>query len=333
MASSHPSDGDRYDPRALLNSQPVIITVIDPRTHTAVFQNDASLKKFGDIAQQTCHAKIAGCEAPCAFCRMPDAVAQNRLTSSEVPLPNDEHVLVQWAPVRTDGGAIHVVETLTDITPYKRQQRQNEELVKRLSDTNRELSHTNEQLRDRSSRDSLTGLFNHSYFKDTLAQMCGQSIRSGRPLSLLFIDLDNFKQINDTFGHTVGDQVLREMGWLLDSQQATARLSRSSDVPARYGGEEFSLILPDTSMEGALSAAERIRHRVMTLLLLPELALLADRHRTLTCSIGVATFPLHAADAAALVAAADAAVYAAKRAGKNCVRLAAPAAPPPLVRS
>jgi diguanylate cyclase (GGDEF)-like protein len=333
MASHVPRDGDRYDPRALLDSQPVIITVIDPVTHTAVFQNYSSLRKFGDISHQTCHEKIAGCPAPCAFCKMPEAVAQDRLTSNEVPLPNDEHVLVQWAPVRTESGALHVVETLIDITAYKRQQRQNEELVKKLSDTNRELCHTNEQLRDQSSRDSLTGLFNHSHFKDTLTQLCGVSLRSGRPLSLLFIDLDNFKQINDGFGHTVGDQVLREMGWLLDSQQRGARLSRSSDVPARYGGEEFALILPDTSMDGALSAAERIRHRVTTLLLLPELAALAERQRSLTCSIGVATFPLHAADASSLIAAADAAVYVAKRAGKNCVRMATPASPPPLVRS
>jgi diguanylate cyclase (GGDEF)-like protein len=332
MAAPPPSDANRYDPQALLNSQPVIITVIDPVTHKAVFQNSRSLTKFGDISNQACHEKIAGCAAPCDFCKMPEAVKRNQLTASEVPLPNEEYLLVQWAPVSTETGAVHVVETITDITAYKRQQAQTEQLVKKLSDTNRELLHTNEQLRDQSSRDSLTGLFNHSYFQQALTQMCAQSVRSARPLSLLFIDLDNFKNINDTYGHAAGDQVLKEMGWLLDSQQTITRLARASDVAARYGGEEFALILPDTSMEGALSAAERVRHRVTTLLLLPELAPLAKRELSLTCSIGVASFPIHAAEASGLVAAADAAVYVAKRSGKNCVRMATPVSPKPLVR-
>lgn len=323
-----------YDPQALLDSQPVIITVIDPATHKAVFQNHTSLTKFGDISNQACHEKIAGCAAPCEFCKMPEAIRQNRLTASEVPLPNNEYLLVQWAPVATGGGAVHVVETITDITIYKRQQTQTEQLVKKLSDTNRELVHSNEQLRDQSARDSLTGLFNHSHFQQTLAQMCAQSVRSLKPLSLLFIDLDNFKRINDTYGHAAGDQVLKEMGWLLDSQQTPGRnLARVSDIAARYGGEEFALILPGASMEGALSAAERVRHRVTTLLLLPELAELAQRQLSLTCSIGVASFPIHASDALGLIAAADAAVYVAKRAGKNCVRMAVPANPKPLVRS
>lgn len=333
MADSCPQP-NRYDPQVLLNSQPVIITVIDPVTHKAVFQNHTSLTKFGDISNQACHEKIAGCPAPCEFCKMPEAIKHNQLIANEVPLPNNEYLLVQWAPVTTSTGSVHVVETITDITAYKRQQVQTEQLVKKLSDTNRELLHTNEQLRDQSSRDSLTGLFNHSHFQQALAQMCAQSVRSARPLSLLFIDLDNFKRINDTCGHSAGDQVLKEMGWLLDSQQTPKRgLARASDVAARYGGEEFALILPDTSMDGALSAAERVRHRVMSLLLLPELSALATRQLSLTCSIGVASFPIHAADASGLVAAADAAVYVAKRSGKNCVRMAAPASPKPLVRS
>ncbi len=329
------SGPDTYDPRALLNSQPVIITVIDPVTHKAVFQNSTSLAKFGDISSQACHEKIAGCAAPCEFCKMPEAVQHNMHTSSEVLLPNGEEcLLVQWAPVTTNSGAVHVVETITDITSLKQQQVRTEQLVKRLSEANRELLHTNEQLRDQSSRDGLTKLFNHSHFQQTLVHMCSQSIRSLRPLSLLFIDLDNFKSINDTYGHTAGDQVLKEMGWLLDSQQSPGRsFARASDVAARYGGEEFALILPNTSMDGALSAAERVRHRVTTLPLLPELAILANPPLSLTCSIGVASFPIHASSAAGLVSAADAAVYVAKRAGKNCVRMATPVSPAPLVGS
>ncbi|HLZ34064.1 MAG TPA: GGDEF domain-containing protein, partial [Nitrospira sp.] len=221
----------------------------------------------------------------------------------------------------------------------KRHQTEAEGLVKKLSSTNRDLLQANQLLHDQSIRDSLTGLYNHSHFQETLVHLCVRSLRSMRPLSLLFVDLDNFKQINDIYGHTMGDQVLRELGWLLDSQQGPGRgIARTSDFSARYGGEEFALILPDTSMEGALSAAERLRRRVTTLTMLPELTALNSKPFSLTCSIGVASFPIHASIPSDLIVAADAAVYVAKKAGKNCVRMATPANPPPslaapLVRS
>jgi diguanylate cyclase (GGDEF)-like protein len=335
VTTSPLSEQPQYDAKALLNSQPVIITVIDPRTHKVVFQNHTSQAKFGDISNQTCHEKIVGSSTPCQFCKMPEAVETGIATASEVPLPNDEHLLVQWTKVNTNDGRTHIVETITDITSLKRHQAQTELLVKNLSETNRDLLHVNQQLRDQSTRDSLTGLYNHSHFQQTLVQWCAQSLRSMRPLSLLFIDLDDFKYINDTYGHAGGDQVLREIGWLLDSQQGPQRgIARSSDFAARYGGDEFAMILPDTSMEGALSVAQRLQHRMTTLALLPELAKFANPPLSLNCSIGIATFPIHASVPSDLIVAADTAVYAAKNAGKNCVRMATPATPPtPLVRS
>jgi diguanylate cyclase (GGDEF)-like protein len=337
--SAQPPDKPQYDPQMLLNSQPVMITVIDPRLHKVVFQNRVSHNKFGDISNLTCHENITGCATPCPFCKMQETAETGTPTASEVPLPNDEYLLVQWARVETTGGQVHVVETITDITSSKRQQAEAEALVKTLSTTNRNLTLANQLLFDQSVRDSLTGLFNHSHFQQTLVQLCAAASRSMRPLTLLFIDLDNFKQINDLYGHTVGDQVLREIGWLLDSQQSPGQnIARASDFAARYGGDEFALILPDTSMDGALSAAERLRNRVTTLTMLPELAALRTPPFSVTCSIGVASFPIHASVPSELVVAADAAVYAAKRAGKNCVRMASPAAPSsalpsPLVRS
>ena len=333
-APNHP----QYDPQALLNSQPLIITVIDPTTHRVVFQNRTSQEKYGDISNRTCYDNINGCATPCTFCKMPETVETGLPTASEVPMPHDEFLLMQWSRVETTSGATHVIETITDITASKRQQQETERLVKRLSATNRDLIQANQLLQDQSVRDSLTGLYNHSHFQQTLVHLCALALRSMRPLSLLFVDLDNFKQINDVYGHTTGDQVLREIGWLLDSQQGPGRgIARASDFAARYGGEEFALILPDTSMDGALSAAERLRTRVTTLTMLPELSALKTPAFSLTCSVGVATFPIHADVPTDLIIAADTAVYAAKRAGKNCVRMATPASPssktPPLVRS
>ena len=291
--SDQPPDKPPYDPQVLLNSQPVMITVVDPKSYKVLFQNHASISKFGDISNLTCHEKIAGCATPCSFCKMPETAETGTPTTSEVPLPNDEYLLVHWAKIESAAGQVHVVETITDNTVMKRQQAKTEVLVKKLSATNRDLIHANQLLLDQSVRDSLTGLYNHSHFQQTLVQLCAVASRSMRPLSLLFIDLDNFKQINELYGHTVGDQVLREIGWLLDSQQSPGEnIARSSDFATRYGGDEFALILPDNSMDGSLSAAERFRKRVTTLTILPELAALRTPPFSLTCSVESPPSPL-----------------------------------------
>ena len=201
----------QYDTWSLLDSQPTIISVIAPATHHVVFQNKTSRNKFGDLSARTCYESIANCVAPCSFCKMPEAVATGAMTSSEVPLPNDQHLLVQWARLETRDGQVHVVETITDITALKRQEREHQLLIRQLKQTNRDLVEVNQQLHDRSTRDGLTGLYNHSYFQSLLSSLMTQAQRSGSPLSLLFLDLDNFKGINDSFGHLKGDDVIRKV--------------------------------------------------------------------------------------------------------------------------
>jgi len=110
----------QYDPRSLLNSQPVIVTVIDPVTHHVQFQNATAIEKFGDITDMRCHETIAQSPSPCAFCKMPDTVTTGNSTSNEVPLPNGQFLLVQWAKTVTADGRTHVIETITDITERKR---------------------------------------------------------------------------------------------------------------------------------------------------------------------------------------------------------------------
>lgn len=110
----------RYDPQVLLNSQPVIVTVIDPSNHTIQFQNNTGLKKYGDIAGASCHDKIVGCATPCSFCRMQEALTSDSVISSEVPLPGDKFLLVHWSKAATADGHIHVIETIVDITEHKR---------------------------------------------------------------------------------------------------------------------------------------------------------------------------------------------------------------------
>jgi len=156
--------------------------------------------------------------------------------------------------------------------------------------------------------DDLTGLSNRRAFDDALAGEVERAKRFGATLGLVLLDLDNFKSINDTYGHPQGDLVLREVARVLRES------SREIDHPARYGGEELALVLPGTDLEGAYNLAERVRERIQALQV-PRL----DRAGTLqvTTSCGVAAVPQTVADQGALVAAADQALYDAKRSGKN----------------
>ncbi len=121
MASLEPLiEFPRYDAKVLLNSQPVIVSVIDPLTHRIQFQNETGLKQFGNIAGFPCYEKIAGCPAPCPFCRMPEAVTTDSVVSNEVELPGNQYLLVHWSKATTTDGRTHVIETITDITEQKR---------------------------------------------------------------------------------------------------------------------------------------------------------------------------------------------------------------------
>ncbi len=156
--------------------------------------------------------------------------------------------------------------------------------------------------------DELTGLFNRRRFQEAMATEVERSKRFGQPVGLVLLDLDDFKTVNDTYGHQQGDLVLREVARVL------RETSREIDEPARYGGEELAVVLPGTDLEGAYNLAERVRAGI------EELALpLLDGEGTLgvTASFGVATLPGSADDMRELVAAADEALYRAKRAGKN----------------
>jgi diguanylate cyclase (GGDEF)-like protein len=166
--------------------------------------------------------------------------------------------------------------------------------------------------------DELTGLSNQRRFRELMAKEDERAHRFGHDLSLLILDLDDFKQVNDTHGHLRGDDVLRMVGRVLSQE------SRGIDEPARYGGEEFAVALPETGLAGAVELAERIRARIES-----EHVTGVDGQAALrvTASVGAASMPASAADARDLIGAADAALYEAKRSGKNRV-VTAPAKSP-----
>ena len=165
-----------------------------------------------------------------------------------------------------------------------------------------------EKLRTQSLRDPLTGLYNRRYLEDALERYVSLAERNGAATTVLMMDLDNFKRLNDTHGHAKGDAVLRDV-----AAQLIGGL-RPSDVVCRYGGEELMVILPDCGMDDAKLKAEALRLRVAGLTEVHELPI--------SVSIGVASIPETSTSVVDLVAMADAALYEAKRNGKNCVHLA-----------
>ena len=164
------------------------------------------------------------------------------------------------------------------------------------------------QTREMSLIDSLTGIYNHRHFKFLLGVEVGRAERYSRTMALLMIDVDNFKKINDSLGHPIGDQVLRGVAKILGEGV------RRSDVLARYGGEEFAVILQETDFEAARTAAEKLCRDVESKAEFPD-----GRHGTVrvTVSIGLAFYPSDAGDERTLLQLADAALYRAKQGGKN----------------
>lgn len=162
-----------------------------------------------------------------------------------------------------------------------------------------------EEVQHRARTDSLTGLPNHRFFQATLAVELSRSERHDHPVSLLMIDLDFLKTINDRFGHPAGDLVIRTVA---DTLRKTCR---EIDFPARYGGEEFTLILPETDLQGAVQAAERIRECIASLEF-PNVG-------RITASIGVSSRPANALTRENMIRVADQALYVAKNGGRDRV--------------
>ncbi len=156
--------------------------------------------------------------------------------------------------------------------------------------------------------DRLTGLYNHAYFYHFLENELKRSHRHGRSVALLMIDIDDFKEVNDTLGHLAGDEILKALGTLISGN------AREIDVPFRYGGEEFALVLPYTDTSCALTAAERL---VQVIGGHPFKTAGSSHPKRLTVSIGIAAYPGEGKDLEDLVKKADVALYRAKSEGKN----------------
>ncbi|AXP03754.1 MULTISPECIES: diguanylate cyclase [Pseudomonas] len=175
--------------------------------------------------------------------------------------------------------------------------------------TNRhQLQAANAQLQQLSSTDRLTGLYNRGHWEESLRAAYARHQRYGNALSLVMLDIDHFKRVNDTYGHQAGDKVIEQVARLLREH------ARDSDVVGRYGGEEFGVVLSDTDSTGAQTFAERMRHSVEALEVVYN-----DQRIRFTISLGVADLNQPSNSHADLIAWADQALYTSKKTGRNRV--------------
>jgi diguanylate cyclase (GGDEF)-like protein len=208
-----------------------------------------------------------------------------------------------------EGGVLGVLTIARDGEPFSDKDRETFSYLADSAALSLENVGLHETIQRQAVTDELTGLYNHRRFQEFLSDEVERFRRFGGPLGLMMLDIDDFKRVNDNYGHLQGDEVLREVARVLKET------SREVDEPARYGGEEMAVALPQTGLQGAFEFAERVRARIEAL----RVDLLeGDGTIRVTASFGVAALPDSApAEKDALVAAADAALYRAKRSGKN----------------
>lgn len=210
------------------------------------------------------------------------------------------------------GEVLYFIWVLTDISERKRADEELERVQSSLRQMNRELYHVNHELHRLANLDGLTGVANRRCFDEHFYQEWNRLIREELPLSLILADIDFFKRFNDTYLHLKGDDCLKTV-----AQTIQACVYRSADLVARSGGEEFAILLPNTTLEGAIKVAEKIRKKIHQLEIPHQHSSVSEY---VTLSLGVATqIPSETSSLTELMTAADQALYSAKKQGRNCV--------------
>ena len=280
-----------HDPFSIVDREFRFVRFNDTYART---RNKLSKDLFGKRCYEALHNRTAICD-DCVVektFRSKDPCAKEKL----VTLPDGSEV---WFELSTypifdqQRNVSHVVEYSRDITFRKKEEAEKEDLIKTLNHL--------------STTDSLTGLLNRRALNDMLGHEIERANRYENVLSLIICDVDLFKHINDTYGHTAGDRALTAVSEVL------RRTLRKADILGRYGGDEFMIILPETSLAGALSLAEKVRAAVEGL----ELELPDNKRSGLTLSIGVSSCCTPEDNLDSLVSLADAALYKSKEAGRN----------------
>ncbi|MGE4296501.1 MAG: GGDEF domain-containing protein [Desulfovibrionaceae bacterium] len=280
--------------------------VVDVRTHEIVFVNRAFADSHGDLTGTICHSSIYEEDTPCIHCKMGELVNKDGYPNGKTIIFEhfnavDDHwyQMQEKALVWPDGRTVKC-SIAVDVSEMK-------ETQNRLAEAHAELAMKTKELERLSETDKLTGLYNRMKLDEIAKEEMTRAVRYGRPLSMVLIDIDKFKTINDTFGHQVGDDALVHFAQILKTQ------CRAADTIGRWGGEEFIVFSPETDLHGARQLTEKLRQHIENY----EFPTAGK----ITASFGVAEFKKDEAGQG-LFRRADLALYKAKARGGNCLETA-----------
>ncbi|RJP21243.1 MAG: GGDEF domain-containing protein [Candidatus Abyssobacteria bacterium SURF_5] len=259
------------------------------RNEAVIGRDDDCAIQLSDARISRRHSKIVGDPGRTAapYFRLMD------LGSTNGTFLNDRKIK---EAVLTDGDRIRVGSTILKYAIRDLVEIEYEEKIFRMATT-----------------DALTRLYSREYFLQQYTELFHRSERYQRPFSMMLVDIDDFKKVNDSFGHPEGDRVLEGIA------RAILDVVRREDLVARYGGEEFAILLPETGPLGARNPAERLRRKIEGLRFCA-----GEKEYSVTVSIGIAGYPEHALSMEKVLSCADSALYEAKRTGKNAVYIFSP---------
>ncbi len=305
--------------RSILDATPNAIVICDSNDGTVLYGNEQAAALGARITEpaRTIFEVLPGMNREDIRSAMKSTGASNakdvEVLSRSPENPEDDRWLLVMARSTVYMGRASTVFSLCDITDRKAAHSETEMLSEQRALVLDHVQSLRHELLEASLRDPLTGLHNRRYFTSVTPRELARCRRARMPISLLMVDADHFKSINDRFGHLVGDEVLRALGSILASS------FRSEDVVCRFGGEEFVVLMPSVDQESAWARAEALRKKVAE----TRVSASVEQLR-LTVSVGVAVGDADSETPEQLVSRADEAVYQAKSRGRNAIVLAPP---------
>ncbi len=286
----------------VLDSLDALVYVSDMDTYELLFTNEYGRNIWGDIKGKTCWKVLQdGQDGPCSFCTNSRLLDKEGKATGVYVWEFQNTINKRWYQCRDQAiewvdGRLVRMEIATDITERK----QAEDELKAAKELAEELA----------NKDELTGLNNRRAFFEQSNQVFKQARRFKHPLSVLMMDIDHFKRINDNYGHAVGDKALKVISQFLHS------MTREIDIVARMGGEEFAFVLPETGREEAVNLAERLRRKIESTIIVHN-----DKQFHVTVSFGVFSCLTENETLDSMLTKADDALYIAKKKGRNQIKV------------